>query len=233
MLDGLAASVSRMIRPNALTRSHSSTSWIGSLGQVALAAAADRSTAADSAAANCGSALPECWPRRDTSCIPASRRTSSCRGSSISSSTSSLRGSTCCDLISISSAGHRQKIAHRVDVQLLQHRQVFEILVGDQRRWEYRRSPPRACAPGRATGPAGRGTRSDRRESPCGRRASGIRTWGFRNWAAHKATATAMIYFTERDAGERSLCSRRPNPRKIRVIRRYLRICFVHRSGLT
>ena len=29
--------------------------------------------------------------------------------------------------------GHRQEIAHRVDVQLLEHRQILEILVGDRR----------------------------------------------------------------------------------------------------
>ena len=30
-------------------------------------------------------------------------------------------------------AGHRQEVAHGVDVQLLQHRQILEILVGDRR----------------------------------------------------------------------------------------------------
>ena len=108
MLDGLEAWVSRIIRPNALTRSHSSTSWIGSSAR--LRPRGGRSSASR--------ANWRCqWRLRSSRMLAASRnslysnrrRTSSWRGSSNSSWTSSARGSTCCDLISMSVAATARK----------------------------------------------------------------------------------------------------------------------------
>ena len=165
MLDGRAASVSRMIRPKRADQVPQLDLLDRLAGQVALVARAGRSTAANSAAANCGSRSSRMLAASRYFLYSSSRRTNSCRGSSNSLLHLVAPRQHLLRLDLDQQAGHGQKIAHRVDVQLLDHRQVFEILVGDRRRWEYRRSPPRACAPGRAAGPAGRGTRSGRRES--------------------------------------------------------------------
>ena len=61
----------------------------------------------------------------------SSRRTSSCRGSSSSSCDLVLAGQHHPRLDFDQRAGHVEKIADRVDVDLLQHGQVFEKLVGD------------------------------------------------------------------------------------------------------
>ena len=108
---------------------HSSTSLIGSFPARSCGVVHRRSNA-DNAAANRGRVLPTNWPRREFlvfqqtphQLLPRPRGRTS---------TSSHRGKTCCDLISISQLATATKSPTAPDVQLLQHRQVIEILVRD------------------------------------------------------------------------------------------------------
>ena len=101
------------------------------LAQIANSARAGRWTAADSAAAKRGCALPKCWRRRDTSCTPTAGGPTPAAGSSISSSTSSLRGSTCCDLISISVLARARKSPTAFTSSCSSTADILQILIGD------------------------------------------------------------------------------------------------------
>ena len=132
MLDGRAASVSRMIRPNALTRSHNSTSWIGSSASSALVR---RQVAAQPRIA----LLPIAAPLLQDAGRVAELLVLQQAADKLLPRVFQLPLHLVAPrqhLLRLDldqQAGHRQEVAHGIDVQLLQHRQILEILVGDRR----------------------------------------------------------------------------------------------------